>query len=72
MKAFEVGSIYIAKDFFGKDSNYKCLKRTNKTVTLFDELYKENFTKKIKTDSNGEYVVFDKSFMGYCEMTVRA
>ena len=72
MKLFEVGSIYIAKDFSGRDNNYKCLKRTNKTVTFLDELYKENFTKRIKTDSKGEYVVFDKNFMGYCEMTVRA
>lgn len=72
MIQFEVGKTYVGLDFFGRDNKYLCVKRTKSTVTLFDELYNENFVKKIKCTSKYEYVVFSKQFMGYAEMEITA
>lgn len=72
MKRFEVGKTYTAKSFAGHTCEYVCVKRTEKTVTLYDELYKENFVKRIKVENSIEYITFSAEFMGWCEMNVYA
>lgn len=71
-KQFEIGKKYTAKSFAGHICEYICVSRTAKTVTLYDELYKENFVKRIKIDNNTEYITFSAEFMGWCEMNVYA
>lgn len=72
MRKFQVGTTYSSRDFLGHTCSYSVVKRTPKTVTLHDSLYKTDFVKRVKNNSSGEYVVFSEEFMGYAEMSVYA
>jgi len=76
MNTFEIGKVYTTKTFLGYQMSWKCIKRTAKTIVLEDAndcmRNREIVTKRIKTSSTGEYVVFDASYMGYVECELRA
>lgn len=70
MAVFEVGKVYSTKTFLGYTMSWNCVSRTKKTVTLVDG--DETVVKRIKTHSDGEYVLFSEAYMGYCECELRA
>ena len=72
IKKFEVGKTYTGKTFLGHTCKYECIKRTEKTVTLYDELDDERLVKRIKVTNNTEYVTFSEDYMGWVEMNVYA
>lgn len=63
MKKFEVGCTYkAAKTVFYNYSNdieFKCIKRTAKTVTFVDDFYGDTIRRKIQDDGYAEYFMYD-------------